>query len=245
MRANLCLAGSWVLRGLAGAASGRTRPAEKQPAWASAHLNRKPMTAAETKAFMKRLAKYVFDNHLKTDPQSPQRGMVYEYFDVARKGLFDQWVQGEALDTMHDGAWFAAAMVNAWRATGDPFYKELLTKWQLPFYLRMLNHSDELFVSSAKRNDARKSAVPWGKAWAFQDGEKGFIPYFWDDGASVSLERRQAKDAEKLGIRPCVDLLAGKPNPRALLAGYSQGMSNHMAQDIGVMLQLAWLALRD
>jgi len=201
------------------------------------------MTASETKAFMKRLARYVFDNHLKKDRKSAQCGMVYEHFDVTRKGRFDQWVQGECLDTMHDGAWFAAAMVNAWRTTGDPFYKELLTKWQLPFYLRMLNHSDELFVSSARRNDARQGATPWGRPWAFQDGEKGFIPYFWDDGASVSLERRVSRNP--LGIRPCVDFLAGKPNGEGLLNGYSQGMSNHMAQDIGVCVQLAWLALKD
>ena len=73
--------------------------------------------------------------------------MTYEYFHVARAGQPDQFIQGEALDTMHDGAWFACAMVNAYRATGDAFYKEVLTEWQLPFYLKMLNHSDELFTS--------------------------------------------------------------------------------------------------
>ena len=245
MTTHRCLTRSCLLVSLIASATmaAKTPPAEKTPAWATAHVDAKPMTADETKAFMKRLARYVFENHLKTDPKSPQRGMVYEYFHVARKGKPDQWVQGEALDTMHDGAWFAAAMVNAFRATGDGFYKDFLTKWQLPFYLKMLNHSNELFVSSAKRNDARKGATPWGKPWAFQDGEKGFIPYFWDDGASVSLERRTSKNP--LGSRPCVDLLAGEPNPEGRLSGYSQGMSNHMAQDIGVMVQLAWLAFKD
>ena len=47
----------------------------------------------------------------------------------------------------------AAALVNAYRATGDDFYREFLTQWVLPFYCKMLNHSDTLF--SAKRNDAR------------------------------------------------------------------------------------------
>jgi len=199
------------------------------------------MTAAETRAFMKRLARYVEVNHLKTEAGSDQRGMVYEYFQVARKGQFDQWIQGEALDTMHDGAWYAAAMVNAFRATGDPYYKRFLAKWQLPFYCKMLNRSDELFTS--KRNDARPGAAPWGKVWAFQEGEKGFIPYFWDDGASVSLDRMRG--TERRGIRPCVDYLAGRPNPNGRLSGYSLGMSNHMAQDIGVMAQLAWLLLRE
>ena len=65
----------------------------------------------------------------KARQQAPQRGMIYEYYDVKNK----PWVQGEGLDTMHDGAWFAVAMVNAYRATGDSFYKEFLTKRQLPW----------------------------------------------------------------------------------------------------------------
>jgi len=232
---------------LAGLLVGSARAAEqggseREPAWARVHLEG-PLTADETRQFMRTLAQYVFDNHLKKDPGSPQRGMVYEYFDTRRKGRFDQFVQGEGLDTMHDGAWLAAAMVNAYRATGEGLYKEFLTRWQLPFYLKMLNHSDELFTWEGAV--AREGAMPWGKPWAFQEGEKGFVPYFWDDGGSVSIERRSSKNP--LGIRPCVDHLAaaGKPNPRYLLDGYSLGMSNHMAQDLGVMVQLAWLLLRE
>src|SRR5262249_34437804 len=71
-------------------------------------------TAAEVRAFMKQFFDYVRENHLKREESSEQRGMVYEYFDVKRKGRFDQWVQGEALDTMHDGAWLAAACVAAY-----------------------------------------------------------------------------------------------------------------------------------
>lgn len=212
---------------------------DRDPAWAQAHL-KPPMTAGETRAFMKRLAQFVFDNHMKCDAKSAQRGMIYEYFWVERKGQPDQFVQGEALDTMHDGAWFAAALVNAWRATGDPFYKEFLTKWVLPFYCKMLNYSDTLF--SDQRNDAGPHAAPWGKEWAFQ-GEKGFVPYWWDDGGSVSLERQQKK--EPLGFFPCTDLFAGKSNPQFLLSGYSHGSSNHLAQDLAVMLQQAWLMLKD
>src|SRR6185295_8065693 len=97
-----------------------------------------PLSADETREFMKRLASYVEDNHLKKDPKPEQKGIVYEYFDVKRKGKPDQWVQGEALDTMHDGSWFAIALVNASRATGDPEYRDLLTRWILPFYCKML-----------------------------------------------------------------------------------------------------------
>ena len=237
--------GSWILKRLAPLAvalglAAVAAAAQTPPPWANAHA-RTPMSAEETRAFMKRLAQYVFDSHLKKTAESPQRGMVYEYFAVARKGQFDQFVQGEGLDTMHDGAWLAAALVNAYRATQDPFYLKFLADWQLPFYCKMLNHSDRLFTT--KGAVARKGAMPWGKPWAFQEGEKGFIPYFWDDGGSVSLER--SHDKNPLGSRPCIDLRHGKPNPRFVLDGHSLGMSNHMAQDIGVMVQLAWLLFKD
>src|SRR6185437_16003687 len=131
-----------------------------EPAWTKAQ-SAPPMTAAETRQFMSELARFVADNHMKQDSASPQRGMVYEYFHVARKGEFDQFVQGEALDTMHDGAWLAAALATAYRATGEQQYQDLLAKWELPFYLKMLNHSDSLFAMD--RNDARPGGVTWGK----------------------------------------------------------------------------------
>ena len=171
------------------------------------------------------LAKFVEENHLKKDPKSEQRGMVYEYFDVQRKGRRDQWVQGEALDTMHDGAWLAAALVNAYRATGDPFYRDFLTHWQLPFYTKVLNQSDTLF--SANKNDADPKAHPFDREHQLQEGEKGFCPYWWDDGASVSLERRRSKN-----LQPdfsATDRLTGKSNLNFALDGWSHGSSNHLA----------------
>ena len=215
-----------------------------EPNWARAAEAKPPMTAPEARAFMKRLADYVVANHLKTDERSPQRGLIYEYFWVAKKGTPQQWLQGEALDTMHDGAWFACAMVNAYRATGDPFYKEVLTKWQLPFYLKMLNQGDELFTS--ERNDAHPDKRnQWRNSpeWLLQGREKGFAPYWWDDGAAVSLERSLSK--QPLAYYPARDDLAGRPNPDYRLSGYSLGSSNHEAQDLACMLQLAWLLLRE
>lgn len=202
------------------------------------------MNADQARAFMRRLAQFAFDHHLKRDDRSPQRGMLYEYLDFPRRGQGDQFVQGEALDTMHDGAWFAAAMVNAARAApDDPFYWAFLTDYQLPFYCRMLNGSDKLFSPAA--NHARPGAHAFGKEHMLQPGEKGFVPYWWDDGASVSLERRQKRSP--LGEFACVDdfVVRNEPNPRYLLSGYSLGSSNHMAQDLGLMLQQAWLLLRD
>lgn len=199
-----------------------------------------PLSAEETREFMKRLASYVEENHLKKNPGSEQRGMVYEYFDVKRKGQPDQWVQGEALDTMHDGSWFAIALVNASRATGDPRYKDLLLQI-LPFYLKMLNHSDTLF--NATRDDVDEKGNRFGREHQLQPAEKGFVPYWWDDGASVSLERRRTK-------RPNPDFSAtdrtlGKPNPHFALDGWSHGSSNHLAQDLGILLQQTWLLLRE
>jgi hypothetical protein len=213
-------------------------PIAVEPSWTTAH-RKPPMSAAETKAFITRLAHYVVEHHLRTD--GPMRGMVYEYFDVKRKGQFDQFVQGEALDTMHDGAWLAAALVSAYRATGDPFYKDVLADKILPFYCKVLNHSDTLF--STAKGDARPGAHKFDKEHALQPAEKGFVPYWWDDGGSVSLERR--RDKNPLGPFPCTDHFAGKENPKFLLSGYSHGSSNHLAQDLGVMLQQAWLLLRE
>ncbi|MGH7342349.1 MAG: hypothetical protein ACREKH_17830, partial [Candidatus Rokuibacteriota bacterium] len=199
------------------------------------------LTADETRGFMKRLAQFVFDHHLKKDEKSEQRGMVYEYFDTAKAGRLGQWVQGEALDTMHDGAWFAAALGTAARAAADPFYEEFLTKWVLPFYLKMLNHSDTLF--SARQNDVAPGGFTFGREHQLQEGEKGFVPYFWDDGASVSLEAGRRKTGKP--VFPSTDRLAGKPNPEMRLDGWSHGSSNHEAQDLAVMLQVAWLLLRE
>jgi lysophospholipase L1-like esterase len=238
-----CLLTCWVVG--AGVLGFAAETSADSPAWAAAHLE-EPMTADETRAFLRELAQFVFDNHLKKTADSPQRGLVYEYLDVKRKGQFDQFVQGEALDTMHDGAWLAAALAGAHRATGEPFYKQFLAEWQLPFYLKMLNHSDELFNTA--HNHARPDRQKlWtnSKEWLLQPGEKGFVPYFWDDGGSVSLEMRKDKNP---GLSfPGFDRFAqhDKPNPNYLLDGYSFGSSNHLAQDLGVMLQQAWLLLKD
>lgn len=228
--------------------SGRTAEVadpDRDPAWAQAYLQ-PPMTAVETRSFIKQLAQYVFENHMKRTAGSEQRGMIYEYFRVERKGQVDQFIQGEGLDTMHDGAWFAAAMVNAYRATGDPFYKEMLVKWQLPFYLKMLNHSDELFTS--ERNDAKPGADRgWqgSKEWLLQGREKGFVPYWWDDGGSVSLDMLSRRDKDEHVNFAGRNEFAGKPNPDRRLSGYSHGSSSHMAQDLAVMIQQAATLFRD
>jgi hypothetical protein len=222
------------------AADPPAQPWEKSVAEAAA---KKPMTVAEAEEFVRKLHDYVREHHLKADPKAPQKGMVYEYFDTTRAGKHDQWVQGEALDTMHDGAWYAMAMAHAYRATGDKRYREFLKEYLLPFYTNVLNNSDTLF--NTKQVDVAEKGVTFNREHALQPGEKGFCPYWWDDGASVSLERRRVKDPLARPPFSCTDLLAGKPNPEARLAGYSHGSSNHLAQDLGPMLMLGWLTFRD
>lgn len=204
-----------------------------------------PLSAEETRAFMKRLADYAVVNHMKRG-DSPQRGMMYEYFRPASRGKIEQYMQGEALDTMHDGSWFALALVNAYRATGDAAYKDVLVKELLPFYLKMLNHGDELFTADVNNcRPERRTTWTNSKEWLLQGREKGFVPYFWDDGGSVSLEMRNRKQA--LLDFPGYDAYTaeGKPNSEYRLSGYSLGSSNHLAQDLAVMLQGAWLLLRE
>jgi hypothetical protein len=107
----------------------------------------------------------------------------------------------------------------------------------------MLNESDTLFRPQPSHADPKANA--FDKEHALQAGEKGFVPYWWDDGGSVSLER--VLKNQELGDFPAHDdfAAAGKPNPEHRLSGYSLGSSNHLAQDLGVMLQQSWLLLRD
>jgi hypothetical protein len=112
----------------------------------------------------------------------------------------------------------------------------------------MLNDSDELFSSG--RNDAppgSKRGWSGSKEWLLQGREQGFVPYWWDDGSSVSLDilnRLARKGPDHIGF-PGTNLFAGKPNPEARLSGYSHGSSSHMAQDLAGMLQLTWLLFRE
>jgi hypothetical protein len=201
----------------------------------------KPFTADETRAFIRELSDFAVKHHMKRD-ESPQRGMMYEYLWWKKRGQPAQFIQGEALDTMHDGAWFANAMVNANRATGEAHYKEVLVEWLLPFYLKMLNQSAELFSADAVdvREDLRDT---WknSKEWLLQGREKGFVPYWWDDGTSVSLEMLGRKN-ERPSF-PCTNTFAGKPNPGFRLSGWSLGSSNHLAQDLAILVQQAWVML--
>ena len=77
--------------------------------WPEAADKRGPMSADEAKVFMKKLAQHAVEHHMKKS-SAPQRGLMYEYVWWKQRGKPGQFIEGEALDTMHDGAWFAVAM---------------------------------------------------------------------------------------------------------------------------------------
>ncbi len=201
------------------------------------------MSADEARAFMMKLTRHAVAHHMKTSG-APQRGMMYEYVWWKKMGQPGRFIQGEALDTMHDGSWFACAMANAFRATGDPYYKDVLVRWQLPFYLKMLNEGAALFDNSqVDVRDEAKDTWKHAKEWLLQGRENGFVPYWWDDGESVSLEMLGKKSERP--FFPCTNAFAGKPNPEFRLQGWSHGSSNHLAQDLAILLIQSWLVLHE
>lgn len=188
----------------------------------------------EVKDFMKRLTQFVEKYHLKKDKSSQQYGMVYEYVNTEKIGELGQWIQGEGLDTMHDGAWFSASLCQAYRATGDKYYFDILNNYLISFYTNILNNSDVLFRDGLDE----KKVVPVKNKFQISHrylGNKGFCPYWWDDGSSISLDLTMNKGQRNL---ECVDyfILNNKENPENKLWGFSLGCSNHMAQDLAVML---------
>jgi len=195
------------------------------------------ITKDEVKEFMKNLVKFVENYHLKKDEKSQQFGMIYEYVNTCKIGELGQWIQGEGLDTMHDGAWFAVSLCQAYRATNDKYYLDFLLNYSIPFYTKVLCNSDILFKDGLDENKVFK-ASKFGKEWKYM-GNKGFCPYWWDDGASVSIDM----SATHNHVAECVDyfVLNNKQNPENRLWGFSLGCSNHMAQDLAVMLIEAYL----
>lgn len=214
-----------------------------------------PWNPARCKAFMRRLAETVENNHVKKIPKSEQFGMIYEFVDWAKRGTIpDQWIQGEVHDTMHDGAWFMSGLCNASRATGDPYYRDFLTKYPLPFYCKMLNHSAELFNKTPYLGryipQPQRKLIKEGKAQPTP--QKGWVPYWWDDGSSLTRPLDLKLANEKNPHTPwyprlvaAYNRLQGVAGKERVLDGYALDTSNHMAQDLGIMLMNCWWLTRD
>jgi len=163
--------------------------------------------------------------------------MIYEYVNTCKIGELGQWIQGEGLDTMHDGAWFAASLCQAFRATNEKYYLDFLLNYSIPFYTKVLCNSDILFKDGLDENKVFKAGKHRKETQYL--GNKGFCPYWWDDGASVSMDLITTHNH----LFDCIDyfILNNKPNMENRLWGFSLGCSNHLVQDIAVMLIEAYL----
>jgi len=117
--------------------------------------------------FMRDLTDFVYAHHVVTDESRPVFGMTYEFWRGGRQ------IQEFGLDTMHDGAWWASAMVTAHRADPDGPYLERVQTYQVPFYTNMLNHSDRLFPKMRGSGQDKKP---------LREPVKGWVPRGWDDG---------------------------------------------------------------
>jgi len=117
--------------------------------------------------FMRDLTDFVYAHHVVTDASRPVFGMTYEFWRDGKQ------MQTFGLDTMHDGAWWASAMVTAHRADPGGPYLDRLQTYQVPFYANLLTNSDRLFPEMrATRQDKHALARP----------VKGWAPRGWDDG---------------------------------------------------------------
>jgi len=117
--------------------------------------------------FMRDLTDFVYAHHVVTDARRPVFGMTYEFWKGGRQ------IQEFGLDTMHDGAWWASAMVTAHRADPDGPYLERVQTYQVPFYANMLTHGDRLFPKMRGRGQDKKPLLAPVKGW---------VPRGWDDG---------------------------------------------------------------
>ena len=117
--------------------------------------------------FAHELADFIIQNHVVTDPQRKTVGMTYEFWKEGKK------IQEFGLDSMHDGSWFMSAHVTMQRADPGGDWLALTQKFQVPFYTRMLLHSDQLFPAMQPTNEDKKPFAAPVKGWA---------PRGWDDG---------------------------------------------------------------
>lgn len=119
-----------------------------------------PWTPAELRALAHHLGDYVTVHHIRRDAASPLAGMVYRWYRPAD----GRWLQDPRANMIGDAASFATALALFHRATRDPEPLAALKNHALPFFTRVLSRSDEFFKTS-----------------------KGICPFWWDDGASLSI----------------------------------------------------------
>ena len=118
-----------------------------------------PWTQAELRRFARDLGDYVTAHHVQRNPKSPQDGMVCKWYRP-RDG---RWVLDTRQNMLGDGAWFADALCLSYRATRQQWALDVLRKYPLPFYKKILADSGPLFGVG-----------------------KGICPLWWGDDATVT-----------------------------------------------------------
>ena len=120
-----------------------------------------PWTQVELRQFARSLGDDVIAHHIQRNPKSPQDGMVFKWYRP-RDG---RWVLDTGQNMLGDGARFADALCLYHRATREPWALNVLKKYPLPFYEKVLTDSDRLFGVS-----------------------KGICPTWWSDGTAVARD---------------------------------------------------------
>lgn len=100
-----------------------------------------PWSQTELRRFAHDLGDYVISHHIQRNPKSPQNGMVCKWYRPRDGG----WVMDPGRNMLGDGAWFADALCLYYRATREPWALNVLRKYPLPFYERVITGSDQLF----------------------------------------------------------------------------------------------------
>lgn len=131
------------------------------------------MNSNQMRNFMRDLTEYVYQHHVVTTASNITYGMTYEFYEEGKK------YQVFGLDSMHDGSWFAEAMLIAERIDPGAPYQEMAMQYQLPFYINMLKNSHILFPNKEMREGQDKKPI--------QEPLRGWVPRGWDDGLGFDL----------------------------------------------------------
>lgn len=175
---------------------------------------------------LRELADEVFDRFVVQDPNRRVYGMTYEYVRDGKQ------VQDFGLDTMHDGAWFASAMVTAHRIDPEGGYLRRVQRFQVPFYVNVLKHSDRLFPHMIPREGQERFDAPI----------RGWAPRGWDDGPGIDLV---AGVPFSTGVvsHPHGTVIERDVEGKFLHAYYTS--SHHLLQDLADGLMNVWLTTHD
>lgn len=178
--------------------------------------------------FLDELVAYVDAHHVVRDPAAVTYGMNYEFYDPET----DRKVQAFGLDTMHDGAWFASSLLVADRACPERGYLDRVLKYEVPFYVNLLNHSDALFPEKVERQDKKEIVEPL----------KGWAPRGWDEGIGYDFATGKRFGRIEWSSPKADEVVTRRKDGEFWYSYYTP--SNHLSQDLADLMLNAWLSTR-